>query len=58
MIEPKSLGIKTLEPDDSLYCDGYEKDIDSYDPKRALGFNLHNGCEWVFLYGFYLKAMM
>jgi len=57
LLEPKSLGIKTLESEDKMYSGIYEE-VDSYDNKSANGFNLHNGAEWVFLYGYFLKAMM
>ncbi|KRX09092.1 Six-hairpin glycosidase-like protein [Pseudocohnilembus persalinus] len=57
LIDQQSLGVKTLEKDDKMYVGNYDL-VDSNDGKAANGFNLYNGIEFVYLYGFYLKAMM
>ncbi|CAF4553443.1 unnamed protein product [Rotaria sp. Silwood2] len=49
-------GIKTLDPNDYNYIGDYVNDDDSYDYKRAHGFNYHNGPEWLWLTGYYIRA--
>lgn len=58
LIEKNSLGVKTLDPEEAPFNPNYERDTDCTNPKIALGFNKHNGPEWVFLYGFFLKALI
>lgn len=43
---------------ESLYSDEYDNDLDSPEFKKAFGFSYHNGPEWVWLYGFYIKALL
>lgn len=58
LLEPKSYGIKTLD----RYCDEYvayyDNANDSDNPKIAQGFSYHNGPEWIWVYAYFLKAMI
>ncbi|CAF3847295.1 unnamed protein product [Rotaria sp. Silwood1] len=51
-------GIKTLDPNDYNYIGDYNYDDDSYDYKRAHGFNYHNGPEWLWLTGYYIRSKL
>ncbi|CAF4409148.1 unnamed protein product [Adineta steineri] len=51
-------GIKTLDPDDYNYVGDYINDDDSNEYKRAHGFNYHNGPEWLWLTGYYIRAKL
>lgn len=42
----------------SLYCEYYDNDDDTDNYVTAHGFSYHNGPEWIWLYGFYIKAML
>ena len=52
------LGMKTLAQCDWAYNGDYNVDDDGSDPKTAHGFSYHNGPEWVWPMGFYLRARL
>ncbi|CAF5221162.1 unnamed protein product [Rotaria magnacalcarata] len=49
---------KYLLTSDYNYVGDYVNDDDSHDYKRAHGFNYHNGPEWLWLTGYYLRAKL
>lgn len=50
--------MKTLDPTDAWYRSDYENGDDGLNFSTAHGFNYHQGPEWVWLMGFYLKAVL
>ncbi|CAF5009392.1 unnamed protein product [Rotaria sp. Silwood1] len=54
----RKYGIKTLDSSDYNYDGGYVSNDDSYDYKRAHRFNYHNGPEWLWLTGYYIRAKL
>jgi glycogen debranching enzyme len=52
----QSLGVKTLDPREEEYVPYYDNEDDSHHYKIAHGFSYHNGPEWVWIYGMFLKA--
>jgi len=52
------VGMRTLEPLHSLYRGYYNTGDDNSDFLTSQGFNYHNGPEWVWLTGFYIRARL
>jgi glycogen debranching enzyme len=52
------VGMRTLDPEDYNYRPYYENSIDNDDFATSKGRNYHQGPEWVWLRGYYLRAML
>ncbi|KAH9282146.1 Glycogen debranching enzyme [Echinococcus granulosus] len=52
------LGMKTLDPRDKDYRCTYNNSDDSYDYSIAHGFNYHQGPEWLWPTGYYIRARL
>jgi glycogen debranching enzyme len=50
------LGMRTLDPSDWNYRPNYLNQIDSEDFHTSKGFNYHQGPEWLWCLGYFLRA--
>ncbi|KAI9513756.1 hypothetical protein NQZ68_039690 [Dissostichus eleginoides] len=52
------LGMKTLDPDDKVNCGIYDSYLDNDNFNQSKGFNYHQGPEWLWPVGYFLRAKL
>lgn len=57
LLGDRQLGVKTLDPSDWAYRGSYDNSAEG-EKSTAKGWNYHQGPEWLWPYGYYLRARM
>mmetsp|Transcript_19591 Transcript_19591/g.35971 ORF Transcript_19591/g.35971 Transcript_19591/m.35971 type:complete len:1576 (-) Transcript_19591:43-4770(-) len=57
-IEQNQIGVRTLNKEDPWYRPVYDNSNDSSDFSVAHGFSYHNGPEWLWLLGYFIRAKL
>jgi glycogen debranching enzyme len=57
-IDSQQIGVRTLNKEDPMYKPIYDNSNDSTDPAVAHGFSYHNGPEWLWPLGYFIRAKL
>lgn len=57
-IDGGQIGVRTLNQEDPAYRPIYDNSNDSTDPSVAHGFSYHNGPEWLWPLGYFIRARL